>query len=386
METKSITISLSNFVKFEARLDVLNRKADKLNLDRIKILNLRHFVEKVEQNNRNIFVDKVEITLSNNNPIKFGNYTFIGTIDHNEGFGNIIKNVPNQNIPEKYFEAHSNCDHCNVNRFRKETFIFKDDNGYKQVGRTCLSEFFGIDPAKRLEFYTSIDEVGEFDEDTYSGSNAEIKYDTIEVLSIALAIIDELGYVSKTKALETNTFSTSGLILDVYYPGENREFSNRILANKVNFIEKSKDIISWGIEHYKKSNTEYSHNMKTILNSTYIKSNLFGYLISAYPQYVKELASITEAKNNNYKNEFIGIVDEKVTVDVSVTKITQQINSFGITFIISMLENNTNNKLVWFASNPKIKEGESYKITGKVKAHNEWNGINQTVLTRCKAV
>jgi hypothetical protein len=382
METKSFSINLNNYSQFKIRLESLNKKASKLNLDSIKIENERHFLQKIEIDNKTLYIDKVEITISYKN-IKYGEYEFIGTIDHNEGCGNLIKTAPNKIIPNNYFNANSDCDHCNVKRYRTETFIFKDDNGYKQVGRTCLAEFFGIDPLNRLKFYSSINDIGSFD-DEYGFNNYkfDFKYETIEVLSVGLSVINEEGYVSKTKSINDGIDSTSSIMLTAYSSFKS-DYLKKIFLNKDSFIQKANDIIAWGKEKYNNPTNEYQHNMKVILNSSEIKSNMFGYLISLYPQYIKDLES-KEVNNNN--NEFIGSINEKITTDIFVSKIIQQNTQFGISYIIRMLEKNTNNTIVWFTSTNKLNEGESYKIMGKVKDHNTWNGINQTILTRCKTL
>ena len=61
--------------------------------------------------------------------------------------------VPNCTVvlPEQYRHAkNTTCDHCNVNRYRRDTFVVHNDETkeFKQIGSTCLKDFFGHDPAK----------------------------------------------------------------------------------------------------------------------------------------------------------------------------------------------------------------------------------------------
>jgi len=77
---------------------------------------------------------------------KFQGWTFAATIQHlpatqqSTAF-DIIRAVPGMEIPTQYRDAKRSqvCDHCQTNRYRKDTFIVRHDDGtWKQVGRQCL--------------------------------------------------------------------------------------------------------------------------------------------------------------------------------------------------------------------------------------------------------
>jgi len=42
------------------------------------------------------------------------------------------------------------------------------------------------------------------------------------------------------------------------------------------------------------------------------------------------------------------------------------------------------NHLTWFASGSDMEVGNTYKLLGTIKKHDEYNGVKQTILTRCK--
>ena len=44
-------------------------------------------------------------------PLKFGAYTFVATLDHTVGAQPIINTVPEQVVPAEYFTVASRCDH-----------------------------------------------------------------------------------------------------------------------------------------------------------------------------------------------------------------------------------------------------------------------------------
>ncbi len=81
---------------------------------------------------------------------------------------------------------------------------------------------------------------------------------------------------------------------------------------------------------------------------------------------------------------FLGEVGQKLSADVTITKITTYDSMYGTGYIYSMMDT-SGNTLVWFASRGHgYNEGNTVKITGTVKEHKEYHGVNQTVLTRCK--
>lgn len=87
-------------------------------------------------------------------------------------------------------------------------------------------------------------------------------------------------------------------------------------------------------------------------------------------------------------SEYIGEVGQKLTVDVSLTRICQFETHFtyrGETSYIYKFADVNGNTITWkTAKHLDIEEGWTGKVTGTVKEHSEYKGDKQTVLTRCK--
>lgn len=93
------------------------------------------------------------------------------------------------------------------------------------------------------------------------------------------------------------------------------------------------------------------------------------------------------ALTSNYVAAVGQIVETQFTV--KFTKMCYTNIGFGrITGSNMVVLHDTNgNELIWFGSTAeayKLKQGNVVTIKGKVKAHKEYNGKKQTVLTRCK--
>lgn len=87
------------------------------------------------------------------------------------------------------------------------------------------------------------------------------------------------------------------------------------------------------------------------------------------------------------QSQFQGCVGQKISVTVTVTFERVVESQFGSTTLYGM-EDGTGNQYRWFSSSYKVKlaKGERIEISGCVKKHDEYQGVKQTVLTRCKVV
>ena len=84
------------------------------------------------------------------------------------------------------------------------------------------------------------------------------------------------------------------------------------------------------------------------------------------------------------ESEYIGNVGDKVELDVTHKRTRYYDTMFGTTWVHTF-EDSAGNCLVWkTTSSQDFQDGEKYRVKGTIKAHDEYNGVKQTVLTRCK--
>jgi hypothetical protein len=68
-------------------------------------------------------------------------WEFIATLAHTPD-GNIIRSVPGFEIPPTYRDMRPACDHCKMNRLRRDTYVVRHSDGRTlQVGTNCLHDF-----------------------------------------------------------------------------------------------------------------------------------------------------------------------------------------------------------------------------------------------------
>lgn len=387
MEIRTYTIPMSKREEVEKLVVRYQRKAEKYGIPMEVTFGIPHAVEvKYYYNNRIVHCDLVEafdLSISDS-IIRNGSYSVIAKLEHLDT-ANIVTTFGDVEVKEAWRHVDCRCEHCGTLRDRRLTFIVRDGNGNeKQVGRTCLKDYCGIDPngiglANELHnvfLDEDINECREYDPDMVRSNKA---YSTLEVLSLAIAVTKAQGYVK------------SGM------PGSNKAAMFELLARKrhhePNAYQAEAEAMAADIMTLTdEDNPWYAvlPNVKTLLEAGYCKDSHFGYIAYAPTEYKKlmkrreeQRQREAEAEAARKSSEYVGEVGKRIEVEVKdATLVTSWETDWGMTHLYKFIDTN-GNVLVWFASS-MIDDNDIHKVKGTVKAHNERDGIKQTVLTRCK--
>jgi hypothetical protein len=328
-------------------------------------------------------------------------WKFIGSVEHTEK-GNIIRTACEAEVPKRYYTTSPVCEHCKTNRVRKSTFIVLNTktNEFKQVGRSCLCDFtHGMDVELVASYISMFDEMIQGSE-PFNSDYGEPYYDPAEYLLYVAESVRKFGYQKNSPFSPDKSTSRRAFEYMLLERGDGNvggsKYTKELLREMqdVNFDYKNpenvnlvKDALVW-VNTQDESNN-YMHNLVTICNMPYVNRKHFGILASLIPTYNRELAyQARKAKNAaEYEKKVIGSnwfgnVKERITIEVkSIKCLTGWEGQFGYTRLYEIVDTN-NNVFTWktstlLAENAKI-------ITGTVKAHNEFRGIKQTELTRCR--
>ena len=389
---KTIEINTDQLDTVNASIAKANKKAAALNITPLVIDSTTPYIRKVDTpNGPPMYYKMLRIELSYE-PLKFGDYTFVATLDHSVGKHPIINTVPEQIVPDEYFTVASRCDHCSTARFRKETFLFKDANGYKLVGRSCLKDFFGVDPTKNIDWFFSCTNLNEG-----NSMRGELVLPVDRAIALGLAFTKRFGYVSSKQAEayaeksdhQASISTTAQEVKNIefnfpYYPTK-EEINFRIeLNNEADaFMEQAQELVKWGLQHFSGDTSSYAHNMRNLLDTEAVTGRYVGYVVSVIAAHVRSLEQEADRKFVKKSNEYVGAVGKRAVFEVTVLKHMTFDSDFGTTHLFTMADALGNN-LVWFASGNNLDVGDTIKLKGTVKAHNARNGFKQTVLTRCK--
>lgn len=267
-------------------------------------------------------VYKVEINCN----VQENNWVVCAIINHVQGQDgvSIFEINKDYSIPEKYFsEKNISCDHCHTNRDRTQGFIVYNTQTkeYRQVGKSCLKEYTGINPTGLLALYNVYNTVNHTYIDT--GSNGSPKYfSTKDILEIAVGVTDCFGY----KKADPSIFgSTKELISFIYYPNSFMEddinrltpyadkVAHYIKNNRNDILKKVNDIIEF-FKDYSVDNNSFMLNVKTALSGPVISVKQLG-IIACVPFTYSKLVNqkdtdnstnnSTDNSNNDYNSTVI---------------------------------------------------------------------------------
>ena len=333
-----------------------------------------------------VLVEVFDLTIDGEEIRKDG-YTVVAKIEHLEG-GNVVSAFGAEITPA-WRNATCNCEHCGILRDRRLTFIVRHEDGSeKQVGRSCLKDYCGIDPhaigyRNELEEILISDDITSYD---FERRPVQEAYSTVEILALAISTIKRQGYV-KSGEPNSNKSEIAEACKD-YRPTDAELQEAREMAQTIAEINED-DAFAANL-----------NNVQSLIRSEYCKRSHFGYIAYApvaYEKYVEEMKrrAEREAAKSAERNasDYVGQVGQRIDIEIANMKlVTSWETQWGLTWLYKFTDAD-GNVLVWFASKPleRVNKNGVYedvtsveRIKATVKEHTERDGVKQTVITRCK--
>lgn len=381
IETIAIpTLNLSDLTK---RLNRLNKKANKYGNSPIGYTIGETYVKDttiyIDNNPKKIKAEFVDITVWGEAP-KYGDHKFLAHVELLEQ-ENIVHNIANKPLDNRFRHMISECDHCGYNRVRNDVYVFEKENGEQiAVGKTCLRDFTGIDDPKeithRAQFLKEIKTVAEDEMGAFSQGSGF--YDLKTILVYSAANIREHGWVSKTNSNPDipSTFDRvmNDLAPNAKYRTKIEDVDNEIANETINYFRNMSEDNNYN---------DYINNLRIMMKTDTIMTKHIGMIVSSVNVILKEKSEKTE--NNQQVSEYIGKEKERMR-DITLTfskEIPLGMNTYGETFLYSFYDNN-GNEIVWFTGKKDFNIGEKYNMDFTVKCHKEYNNKKQTIITRAK--
>jgi len=418
----------SNVDVAKERVEKLNKRAEKLGCSKLILtvgdVSVETVTLGVDDEGREI-VRKVEFTKLTlvGDELKLAGWTFVASIEHTPE-GNILRKVPGVEIdvPVEFREGGQRCDHCGHNRRRIDTFLAVSDAGeWKQIGRNCLRDFLGIDPAsflKTLGWWTKAvsmgDELSDFEG---GGGRTEITFETVDFLLAVILSIRLTGWLSRTVARDFGRSATADAAIEMAGPAwdnHTRKIQKEFWALEEDAdLEKAKAALAWAEETIVSKDvsvrSDYEHNLAVAVARGYVTRRTAGLVASLVVCYDRAMEREIKMKNLNKTtlNEWFGSsepVEVAITrgknkgttksvvptyeLTLTVERIISTESAWGTTQIHKMRDVD-GRIFTWFGScslrtndNVRIVEGNTFTAVWKVKKHSEYNGTKETVLTR----
>jgi len=365
------------------KIDRANDRLAKAGLDNRFTYEITEVLE--ERNHRQYLYADIQL---NRPSISFEGWTFAGAHDFTPA-GKVVNFWAKGTIPDV---VDNRCDHCGANRARTRVYTVEHpEKGTMQVGQSCLKAFLGITPGNlwALTSELELDDIERGGEETYGPANEA--YATEELLIAALtASNDGKDFVTATQAdwQQPPTASITVANFDkLLASGETR--ARRALARKIIRWAKTAD----------DTGGDYIANLKAVLagskDTQIVRRKHVGLAVSAISAYHRDqdktaLKKAREEAKTTEKREYLAPVGEKVK-DLSATvEVAYHDTSYygrrpqDTTLLV--LRTSDGHVLKWNASSRQdVRPGDKVTVTtGTVKAHEQYRGAFQTVLTRAK--
>lgn len=315
--------------------------------------------------------------------IKANGWTIRAKVEHGDK-GNIVTPLGGKPADPAWFKAPAHCDHCKTNRFRKVTYFVEHESGeVRQVGRACLHDYTGINPATAA-MWAEVQDIlgGGMDRlaGEWSGCVYEEMYPVPLVLAHAYDVIQAYGYRKSDESGCTRDEVKERVLNGSKPSAEAMENAEKVNAWLVGLDQATDDRWIGDLER----------NGSSLALSGYAKAKHFGrlaYLPIAYEKYMEHKARDEQraaARLAETASEHVGEVGQRITLTAATAKLlTSWEGMYGTTYLYKFTDAQ-GNVYIWYASRG-IETHDGMTLKGTVKDHNERDGVKQTVLTRCKA-
>lgn len=342
---------------------------------------------------RAIAVEYCELLLEGDRPAIAG-WTLLAVVQPLTAEGNLVKRVPGAPSDidlTAYFAPGkgTRCDHCQTNRKRTDTFVcLHEDGTIKQVGRNCLMDFLGVDPATlvaRLGWEKAIRAIG--DEDELSGGWRESEVGTGAYLAMVACCIRLDGWVSKKMAEEQQRVATAQTAMSYCRPSQwmltTAEGQKELALHTPTEADLEQARLAQLWARNLPGGNDFERNIRLVAGADLIGRRTEGFAAAIVSGYVRECGVVARANAPQGTSEWLGAPKAKVEVTVTVTKALFRQGDFGVSVWYVMVTD-TGSVVTWSASKDAgLKEGDRAKVAGTVKAQSEYRGTKQTALTRC---
>lgn len=326
------------------------------------------------------------VTISGEPP-RYQGWRFVAAVDAVEG-GIVLRYPPGAEATLANDQLRAGeCDHCHTTRDRRSTvLVAHDDTGQVlQVGRTCLKDFLGH---HLLPVFLTDDDVEATIGAGASGGPAA--WDVHSVLAYAGATVAAFRWEPAT-ASEHGRVPTRDHVRLALVGGHGADQLRTHLAPHLDEATTLTPTVRDELLTSLTGTSGYGANLVAVLRGEAVDARHLGLAVNAIPAWQRlqaERQRETARQAAAQTVEYVGTVGEKVTLTGTVRR---ALRVDGYTYRSPdqvMLVVDCGSAVAKMTTSAgwayPVRVGDSLTVTGTVKAHTEWNGIKQTLLSRPK--
>jgi hypothetical protein len=330
---------------------------------------------------------------------RFEGWRFLATLQH-ERDGNIVRAVPGEEAPLWARSTPSKCDHCNSTRRRNDTYILAHDDGRTvQVGSSCIKDFLGCEDAWNLAAKAElVAEARELSERSY-GSTGREEVEIDVYLAYVVWCVKNFGWVPRTRKEGAPKDLPTADMADQVIARGGYGFTTEALTDEIK--AEARAAVEW-TRNIPETSGDYLYNIRMVARLGFVEPRTRGLAASIVIAHQK---AIGEARRREERaatpSRHVGVVGEKAawgmtespkkTARLDIDPLTLDFvadypTQYGVTTVLKFRDVE-GNIIVWKASGaaPERSDvGKKYALSGTIKAHIDYQGQAQTMVTRCK--
>ena len=357
------------FPEFSDKLEKLNKRLAKMdNTHQVTVLERKQEQGSLRIEGEAIDVLFDEVTISDPVVTKFPDITYVGTVNFH-GDATTIFTIGNENVAHLDLKP-TRCDHCNTNRKRVRSNIFRKDNGsYLVVGFTCSEDFTGVKINSALNtFLKFIDKVNDDDP-------AKVKWDGVPVFRSNFQKVVSAILMTHAHNPTYIKHDTAYTVKDNIYSKEAKQYEGNV-----------DDVRQKLLTRFGKTDPTTSNFNNNLVNGLFYHVNGQNTLrdfiphkcLGIYTWAVYEALKAPKVPSNRV-NSFIGSIGETISVEGIVTRTRECTSQWGTSMMV--VADTKQGEITFFTQKKfafKLVQGDAIKVTGKVKEHKNYKGFNST--------
>lgn len=386
-----------NLPELQRRIEALSRRAVKLGMGPITLV--VGAMRKVRPQGAKHDEIRQEVVVTGETPVVNG-WEFVATLQHEDG-GTILRVVPGTNldpaVTKSYRQAQPDCDHCQLNRRRGDTFLLREvaTGRVIQVGRSCLRDFLGhADPhalAAMAEYLIAADGLAAIAEEAGGGAGGRAGYfDLTAFVAVTIYDVAKNGYVSRAKADAEGIATTAHAVTFLLHPKNvGAILTPALMAAATDMIAFAKT----QLDRDSDSLSDYEHNLRVALLPEIVGPKTAGIVASLVP-YVNRIKGQIAERAAAPPSNYLAPVGEKFQALLTILRLHVFETDYGPMSIVGM-RTPQGDLAVWKTKGPRVtmlsggerdvEIGETYEAEGTVKEHKEAYkrpGVPETAVTR----
>lgn len=397
-------IPATNFLRLEAEIAKMNKRADKLGCEPVKLTVLRVVTEKRKDQALGFEYDFTihECTVEGVAP-KLADWTMVAAVEPVTNGEMLMREVPGQTCPTEYRTTDLRCDHCNAIRRRKAIYVMRHaDHGHKQVGRNCLADFLRTTNPESLlagaEYLMDFSKMASDAEDEgwgMGGKRPERVVSTQQFVAVVSVVMRKLGWVPRSAAQHDydggGPEATASIAWRICTQPEDMYTKEMIdrhgIAVEDGDVARAEAALCWAraIDSDNALST-YLHDLGVSCRQEYVVWKTSGYVASVLNAHGRVLAKEAQEKAavSTAPKVHVGTKGERQVFDnLTIVGTHPYSTDFGPKVLVRF-NDESGNVLVWRASgSPEwVVIGRKLSVKATVKDHDEYKGVPQTILER----